>query len=290
MKLSVFTVSTPELGPEELAAAAKEAGLHGIEWRYAEVPPEKANEPPSFWGNNRCTISPSGGTEELERFKRAAERHGLTTLSVTPYLRAGDLEATERALQAARQLGASFIRLGVPAYDGSKSFDELFGTGRAYFAEAEKLCARYGVRGLAEIHHGTIAASASGARRLVDGFDPESIGVLFDPGNMIHEGVENYRMALQILGPYLAHVHVKNAAWAASGPAEDGSATWNCAWVGLKDGAVPWRRVVGELKAIGYEGYLGVEDFSMQFSESADMLRHFAEYVGGLVRETDAHA
>jgi len=285
MKLSIFTVATPELGPDELAAAARAAGLEAIEWRYTELPADAASQPYSFWGNNICTIQPSKGEAELARFKEAAERHGLRTLSVTPYLKAGDMIATEQVLQAAKALGAPFIRLGVPGYDRSKPFEELFTIGRNYLREASALCAKYGVKGLIEIHHVTIAASASGARRLVEGMDPAHIGVLFDPGNMVFEGFENYRMALEILGPYLAHVHVKNAGWKPAGLAADGSGQWRGEWMPIDQGMVPWRQVIEDLIAVGYDGYLGVEDFSGQFPSSPDMLKHFADYIGGLVRE-----
>jgi sugar phosphate isomerase/epimerase len=285
MKLSVFTVATPELSPEELAAAAKSAGIQGIEWRFKETTQEVIDQPPSFWGNNRSTISPSGGDAELDSFKRATERHGLVTVSVTPYLQAGDLEGTEKVLRAARYMGASYIRLGVPGYDRSKPFNELFDLARAYLKAAEALCKQYEVKGLIEIHHGTIAASASGARRLCEGLDPSWIGVLFDPGNSVHEGFENYRMSLELLGPYLAHVHVKNAKWKVTGRLEDGSASWACDWDGLKEGMVSWRQVIEDLIAVGYDGYLGIEDFSKQFADSQSMLNHFSDYIGGMVAE-----
>ena len=290
MKLSVFTVATPELAPEELAAAAKEAGLHGVEWRYTEVSEEARAQAPSYWGNNRCTIAPSKGLEEVERFKRAALDNALEVVSITPYLRAGDLAATEKVLEAARHAGAAMIRLGVPGYDRSRPLGELLEEGRAYLREAQQLCRKYGIKGVVEIHHGTIAASASGARRLVEGLDPEWVGVLFDPGNMIHEGVENYRLALEALGPYLAHVHVKNAGWRSVETNEAGEAVWKCEWLGLKEGAVPWRQVLADLLAVGYDGYLGVEDFSGQFAESPAMLRHFSEYIGGLLAELSTNA
>lgn len=285
MKLSVFTVSTPELSPEELAASAREAGLQGIEWRYKENPADVATQTPSFWGNNRCTISPSGGEAELDRFKLAAEQQGLKTISVTPYLQAGDLEGTEQVLQAARHMGAAYIRLGVPGYDRTNNFSELFELAKAYLKASEALCKHYGVKGLIEIHHGTIAASASGARRLCEGLNPEHVGVLFDPGNSVYEGFENYRMALEILGPYLAHVHVKNAGWKVKDSHEDGAESWHCNWLGLKEGMVPWRQVIEDLAAVGYGGYLGIEDFSRQFPNSREMLEHFSAYIGSLLEE-----
>ncbi|MFF2480824.1 sugar phosphate isomerase/epimerase family protein [Paenibacillus sp. NPDC058071] len=284
MKLSVFTVATPEFTPEQLAEAAASAGLSAIEWRYKEAPEGAESQAPSFWGNNLCTLLPSGGDAMVERLRQAAADHGLKSISLTPYLQAGDLEETEEVLRKAALIGASFIRLGVPAYDRTRPFHELFELERRYLREAEKLCAKYGVKGLIETHHQTISASASAAYRLCEGLNPDHIGVLFDPGNMVHEGFENFRMGIELLGPYLAHVHVKNAGWSIDGQLADGSAQWVSKWVGLKEGVVPWQQVIEDLQSVGYDGYLGIEDFSGQFSDSADMLNHFAAYMNELLQ------
>ncbi|MFC4776360.1 sugar phosphate isomerase/epimerase family protein [Paenibacillus sp. GCM10023252] len=282
MKLSIFTVATPELSPEELAAAAKEAGLQGIEWRYKEVPEGAEDDEPSFWGNNRSSISPYLPLSELSRYKQAAENEGLISLAVTPYVGAGDVAGTERVLQAARELGASFIRVGVPVYDGTVHFRDLYKQGRDYLEVVQPLCKEYGVKGLVETHHKTITASASGAQALVQGLDPDHIGVLFDPGNMVHEGFENYKMGIELLGPYLAHVHVKNASWITEGMNEDGSAKWQSGWAPLNEGMVPWKQVVDALRASGYDGYYGVEDFSGQYATSPAMLQNFADFMRSL--------
>ena len=50
MKLSVFTVATPDLQPEELAKAAADAGIEGIEWRFKEIPEEAAGRSPRSGG------------------------------------------------------------------------------------------------------------------------------------------------------------------------------------------------------------------------------------------------
>lgn len=291
MKLSVFTVATPELTPDELAAVAKEVGLDGIEWRYTEVPEAVKQDPPSYWGNNLSTISPSGGAAELERFKAASERHGIRTISVTPYIQAGDLATTEQVLQAAKTLGASMIRLGVPRYDGTVPYAQLFELERAYLKDAAELCKQYGIKGLIEMHHLTISASASASRRLVDGLNPDHVGVLFDPGNCVFEGFEDNRMAIDILGPYLGHVHVKNAGWTKLETSDitpvNGIeiAKWSCNWMSIEQGVVPWREIIGHLRNAGYNGYLGVEDFSKTFADSRTMLKFFVDYIGGLLKE-----
>ena len=106
-----------------------------------------------------------------------------------------------------------------------------------------------------ETHHGLITASASATLRVLDGRDPECVGVLYDPGNMVHEGFENYRMGLEMLRPYLHHVHAKNAAWVR----KDGK--WSVEWAALQDGIVNWPVMFDALKAVGYDGCVDIEDF-----------------------------
>ncbi|WP_409346041.1 sugar phosphate isomerase/epimerase family protein [Paenibacillus sp. MBLB4367] len=92
---------------------------------------------------------------------------------------------------------------------------------------------------------------------------------------MVHEGFENYRMGLELLGPYLAHVHVKNAKWAPTGERKEGVSLWKSDWSPLDEGMINWKKLLGDLKAVGYDGYLGVEDFSEQYG-SIEMLNNFS--------------
>lgn len=276
MKLSVFTVATPDLQPEELAKAAADAGIEGIEWRFKEIPEEAAGEKPSFWRHNRCSMDPNGTQEDWLEFQQAADKHGRRSLAVVPYLTCGDVQATEKVMQAAKLIGASFIRAGIPGYDRKRNYNELYDQAVRYLHEVQDLAAAYGIKAVVETHHLTIAPSAGLTHRLVSHFNPQHIGVLYDPGNMVHEGYENYRMGLELLGPYLAHVHVKNGGYRKT-PAKDGtSAAWSGEWVPLDQGAVPWKQVIQDLQSVGYEGYYGIEDFSGTF-ESREMLLRFAE-------------
>jgi sugar phosphate isomerase/epimerase len=262
MKLSVFTVMTPDLTKEELISAAAAAGISGVEWRYAPISQEAASQKPSYWGNNLSTIIPGTSDEELEKLRENVQSHGLKTISVTPYLTCGDVAGTEKVMQIAKKLDADYIRVGVPRYDGSKNYNELYAEAVNYLHHVQELSRQYGIKSLIEIHHVTIAPSTGLAHRLVSQFDPEHIGVLHDAGNMVHEGFENYRMGLELLGPYLAHVHVKNAGWERTGRIVDGIEEWTCRWMPLHQGSANWKLILSDLKSVGYEGYLGLEDFS----------------------------
>ncbi len=289
LKWSVFTVATPDLNAEELAAAAASAGIDGIEWRFRGIPEDAMQEEPSYWRNNRCSIDPASWEKQTPIFREAAHKHGRKSIALVPYLSCGDLPATEQAFQAAHSLGASMMRVGVPGYNRTTSYPELYREAVRYLSEVQEMAKQYKVKALVETHHQTIAPSASLAYRLVQSLDAEHVGVLYDPGNLVHEGYENHRMGLELLGPYLAHVHVKNAGWFQEeavatfsserrGEDQRSSLTtkWNCPWLSLTEGVVDWVQVVRDLRAVGYDGYYGIEDFSGAFS-SAKMLQHFTD-------------
>lgn len=287
LKLSIFTVAAPDLTPGELCEAAAAAGIEGLEWRCKDTPVELLEERPSFWGNNRCTISPQAGDEEISRFRQAAEDYKRKAIAVTPYLSCGDIEGTEQVMRLAKQLDASMIRVGVPGYDRTKPYYELYDQAHRYLREVERLALDYGIKALVETHHGTIAPSASLAHRLVSPFNPDAIGVLYDPGNMVHEGFENYRMGMELLGPYLAHVHVKNAGWHPNSAETSDpmiSCAWKSGWAPIANGIVPWKQVLQDLKAVGYNGWFGVEDFSNTY-DTRTMLQTYANQMNRWMEE-----
>ncbi|GIP35252.1 sugar phosphate isomerase/epimerase [Paenibacillus sp. J2TS4] len=279
MKYSVFTVMLPELSPEEAIPALKKAGYDGVEWRVTAIDPAKAEEAPSFWGNNRCTVDIHSSEEQILSLKAATEQAGLEIPALACYLACGDVEGTERGMRIAQWLGAAAIRVGVPMYNRSKRYQELLKEGRAYLSQVQELSRRYGVQGWIEIHMNNIATSASLAHKLVDGFDPAHIGVIYDPGNMVYEGYEQYRMGLELLGPYLAHVHVKNAHWVRN---DDPSRhIWQADACPVPDGVANWKQILDDLQAVGYDRWLSFEDFSRS-APSEELLVRNLQYMKSL--------
>ncbi|HAJ37350.1 MAG TPA: sugar phosphate isomerase/epimerase [Chloroflexi bacterium] len=259
MKFGVFTVMLPDLTPEAAVAALRATGYDGVEWRVATVPANVRNDPPSFWGNNLCTLAPTPA--DAQRGRALAADAGLAIPNLGTYIVVGDLPAVANAMQLAVTAGAPAVRVGVARNDQPGNVDALFTQSRAFLQEVETLSRRHHVKALIEMHHGTIAASASAARHLVDGLDPTCIGVIHDCGNMVFEGYEDYRRGLETLGPYLAHVHVKNAAY--DRPAIGG--VWRARWAPLQDGVVDFAALFAALRSVGYDGWVVVEDFSQAY-------------------------
>ena len=270
MKFGVFTVMLPDLTPEEAAGELAAAGYAGVEWRVTTVPEAVRNAAPSFWGNNLCTLAPVPA--DAERGRSLAAQAGLAIPNLGTYIDVGDLAAVEHAMRFAALAGAPSIRVGVARTNASGSFAALFGQTVAFLAGVEELARVSGVKALIEMHHGTIAASASAALRLVEHRDPARIGVIHDCGNMVYEGHEEYRRGLETLGPYLGHVHVKNAAF----DRPDGGGVWRPRWAPLHDGVVDFPALFAALRAVGYDGWVVVEDFSQAYPSRVALRENLA--------------
>jgi len=100
---------------------------------------------------------------------------------------------------------------------------------------------------------------------------------------MVFEGFEDYRIGTELLGPYLAHVHLKNAAF----DRPEGGGTWRPRWAPLEDGVVDFERLFEALRLAGYDGWLVMEDFSAA-RPSREALRHNLEFVRGLAQRVPA--
>ena len=258
--ISVFTVMLPELTPEEAAPALQRHGYAGVEWRVVDDPRAAAAAGrPDFWGANKCTLPLS--EEGAHRAKAVADSAGLAIPGLGTYINVGDLELTGRAMRFAQICGARNIRVNPgrwPDPDGL-SYADSFARASRFLGGCQALARQFNVRAVVEMHHRTITCSAALAHRLVSPFDPDFIGVLHDAGNCVHEGYENYDLGLQLLGPFLAHVHIKNGRHF---PPDEGAGLWRAHWSPLEDGAVNWDELFSALKKADYRGWLGIEDFS----------------------------
>lgn len=108
--------------------------------------------------------------------------------------------------------------------------------------------------------------------RMICDFDPRCIGVIYDPGNMVLEGYEQYKMGFELLGDYLAHVHVKNTRWLAP---HDGEG-WTWEFCPMDKGFVDIPKFLSLLREVGYDGWVSVEDFSNEDETEAKIQKVFA--------------
>lgn len=263
MKYSLFTVSVPEMTPEQALKKMKEYGYDGVDWRVTDLPtnPGTAKEAPSYWKNNYCTVDIATIDEKAQELKALSDRYGIKVNALATYLNCADSEARiESCMTAAVKMGCNRIRVNSLPYHKGQNYLETFEQAAAGFKKVEVLARKHGVKADFEMHMGTITPSASAAYRLACLFDPRNIGVIYDTGNVIYEGFEEYQMAFEILGPYLDLVHIKNACWVKKNV--DGNEKYVPDWAPFTDGYADFERCFQALKAVGYDGYVTFEDFS----------------------------
>jgi len=258
----------PEYDLMEAVALLQRLGYDGVEWRVQMVDPALQEEPPSFWRHNRATVDLRTIAEQAPAVAALTRGAGLEMPVLATYLRAFAGADVETVLAAARRLGVPAVRVGVPSYDRTRPYGELYAEAREALESVSRLAAAYGIKVLVEIHMGTIIPSASLAYRLLEGLDPQLVGAIYDPGNMVNEGFEAWRMGMQLLGPYLAHVHVKNYGWWPGDDDERGTRHWQARPAPLWQGMVDWGLVIDDLKAVGYDGWLSLEDFTTAPTEA----------------------
>ncbi|MBS7700755.1 MULTISPECIES: sugar phosphate isomerase/epimerase [unclassified Chelatococcus] len=264
MKFSLFTGSCPEWTPEEVATHCAAQGWDAVEFRIADQAPSAT---PGFWAGNRATFPLSGLEDNAARLVDVSGRVGLALSGLAPYVPLADHANAERVLRVAAQTGAKRVRFTSPKPAEDVSFDTLFTKARADLEVLQEIARPLGAQVVVQIHHGNIVSTASCARRLVEGLDPRAVAVMHDLGNTTIEGREgllSLKMGLEILGPYLAHVHIKNAVWQAAGTGEDGVVQWKWAWATLRKGMGDVKAYFRALKAVGYDGWVTLEEFTTE--------------------------
>ena len=254
MKLSVMTVMAPDLQLPELVALMKEIGFDGIEPAvgYTRALWNEEEE----WHLRTKTFK-----DDLFNLKNMCAPQ-IEICSLASGFSLTDQHALGEALSACRDAGVPMARCSLDGYCGKAGYPQAFAEAKRSLEKAIPLAERFKVKLVFETHMHTFIPSASAAFRLLGDFDPASVGVVLDFANSYGEGFEEF--GIHLLGPYIAHVHVKNLKWM---PDPSGQASYfsNGSWMwevdNLRTGIVNWKTTIGELRDIGYNGYLSLENF-----------------------------
>jgi sugar phosphate isomerase/epimerase len=261
----------PEYAPEDSLALLADAGYNGAELRVIDDSGDRST--PSFWNGNRASISARELIDNADTWTTLLNELNLSVPSLGTYIDAYDERIVREHMEACRVVGAKNLRISPGSYAKGDDYMAKFNAARERYAFISKLADEYGCRAVIETHPGLLSPSVFKARQILDGLDPKTVGIMWDPANQINEGRETYAMAIDIAGDYLAEVHVKNVAWSSS-PNEQGDLTWRSGMGTIRDGVIDWADVVQELKDVGYDGWFFYEDFSTEAS-TEEKIRSF---------------
>ena len=295
MKFGVFSVSMPEYGIEESVRLLKELGYDGVEWRVAEMPEKEPENVPfalRYWACNKSTLELRSIEAEAAKAKALCDEAGLEIFGLTTYLATNELEPLTRVFHAARSIGCRQVRVGLVPYNPAKAdapYPVLFARMREDLKAIDALAAETGVKAVLELHMDTLLASPSAAYRALEGFDPARIGLIFDPGNMVNEGFEDYQKSFELLGDYIAHIHIKNGILAPDGEDELGACKWKRVWTPLKKGMADLKKLFAVARKAGYDGSYSIVDFSID-EATPDKLRENIAYLKALAASAQVPA
>ncbi len=262
MKLGLFTVSTPEWTPIETIEQAKEFGYDGIEWRITTDDGDRDH--PTFWSGNRTSMTVDELILNSAKLRAKADKLGIKMPSLGTYISSDDeLQIIEKHFIAAKELGAGSIRVSSATFDPAGNYKTQLDSAKRSYAKIAKFAEQYGVKALIETHMRQLASSACKAMLILQDLNPEHVGIMWDPGNQVMEGLEPYEMVLDITGDYLSEIHVKNMSWQVKSTDAEFTA-WECVASPLRKGIVDWPVLIEVLKKRQYEGWLFFEDFSTE--------------------------
>ena len=259
--ISICTTTTPWKPLDELIPLVKAAGYDAIEIGLKDGVFDPAQEP-NAQKNNAANIPWDGAVEEAHRVKELLDANGLLCAAIGSYVETDDIDRIATAAEVAHALGSEFIRVRVPWYREGTHYRTALEEARATYRDLSVLSAETGIDSLIEIHDNSICPSASAAMRVLEGLDPTHVGVIFDPGNFVREGLESLPMAIDLLGPYLRHVHVKNMTLTTTEQSNKMGVRWQGGHCIPSEGHLDWTKLIGWLKDSGYDGFYSLENFA----------------------------
>ncbi len=270
MKVAVYSLSLRDCSPLDVVSLARQYACDGIEWWCKE-------------GGHADRADIAGSARQLAALM---ETSGLATAGLAPYFAyTEDEDSLAPIFEAAVILGTREVRCHSHPYDGTVPAQTLRERQRRWLEETVvPVAQRFDVRLNIEQHHGMICATPDACRLLVDGLPPRHIGVIYDPGNSLHEGYTLPAYALDVIGPYLSHVHVKSASYGTGRPPA-GRRT-PLAYGALADGDLDWQAIVSLLATRGYDGFLSLE--ALDSRPSAHKMADDIPFLQSLVRAAEA--
>jgi sugar phosphate isomerase/epimerase len=266
MKLAITSVMLPHWDLPQTFEKLAAFGYEGVELRVRDNPDDATVEP-SFWGRHLADVSPANILDRVAEIRAIVERTGLPVIAFAPRAIIGDDDLIDHLFKAARAIdddNPPMIRIGAPRHDRTQPYMPQFDEARTGFARLADRARAAGVKVLYEIHVGTVAVSCSRAAELLRDLDPNHIGAIYDVPNMIRVGIEDTKMGMELLGPYLAHCHIGNGVPQADKQDLDGPTDrQDYCWVfsDLRQGVANIPQIIQDLQDVGYTGYVSLEEF-----------------------------
>lgn len=259
--ISICTSCTPWYPLSGLLPRLAAAGYQGIELGIKPHVSDPAR-PANCWDNNHAVFSLDTLEAMVPELAGLLRDHRMAMPVIGSYHQAVEIAVHRRLAAVARRLGCGLIRAVMPSHDPAIGYARQLAAQRSAWRELAAIGAGEDVRFLIELHDHSLTPSASAAMRILDGLPETGCGVILDAANTVAEGNEAMPMLIDILGGYLAHVHVKQRTLRRLEQPRRASLVEMAITPLSEPGDIAWPEIVALLRAAGYRGWFSVEDFT----------------------------
>lgn len=203
--IAIFEKVFEALTYEELADAVVEIGADGIE---ATIRPQ---------GH----IEPAAAEEEVPKMAAALKQRGKRIMIAATQINSVDEPYTEPLLRLFQSLGVTHYRMGHYYFDLNRPLKPQLADYRAKARDLAAMNKAIGIQGLYQNHSGGryLGALAWDAVYMLDGVDPDALGVALDLRHLRTDTGLSWKTAAQALRPHVRSIYVKDAIW--TGPRSD---------------------------------------------------------------------
>jgi sugar phosphate isomerase/epimerase len=192
-------------------------------------------------------VLPERVEDDLPRVVEALRRAGLTVPMMTTAITDARDPLTRRVLETARKSGVSHYRMGYWTFPPNVAPLQALRDLKPRALELAALNRQLGIRGGYQNHAGTrVGGSVWDLGVLLEGIEPDGLGVQYDIRHATAEGGESWPMTLRMIAPHIDTIAVKDFHWARR---SDGR--WQVRDVPLGEGMVRFPAYLRQLLDLG---------------------------------------
>ncbi len=199
-------------------------------------------------------VEPDHVARDLPPLVSLIRAHGLQVPMLTTDIVFADTPYAEDIMRTMAGLGIRYYRWGGLKYNGTEPIAQQLAQMRPGVGKLAALNARYKVTAMYHTHSGVglVGASIWDLHKLLEGFDPERVGVNYDVGHATVEGgLGGWINSFRISQPYLRGIAVKDFYWQ-----KDARGQWRVAWQPIGRGMVHFSQFFGMVAGSGFAGPL----------------------------------
>jgi sugar phosphate isomerase/epimerase len=204
-------------------------------------------------------VLPERARADLAGVIDALGTYGLSVPMLTTAIVNADEPYAEDIVSVAGAKGVSAVKVNLWPYPGFGSFASELSALARRLDGLERLAQRHNTRFVLHVHSGDyMTASPFVTWDLIKDRDPQAVGAYVDFEHVTLEtGPATRRMALDLIGPRVNAIAVKDFAWQLEGGGDLGT---NLGYrrVPVGEGVVPWAQVFADLKQRGADPVVSV--------------------------------